>query len=252
MILKSISKDYIKFNISAFTPDGTNIIKEIIKEYFKDNADAIEEIEDYDNINGLFSILGFTITSSKYDSDNEGSIICHLITDTNYIDIIQEFLKKLYQKSIILEYIFKCWQSPLDTNYYTLTNKSDTWKKVPLLLFESKVSKDREYIYFIDNKFILSDKRNKYEGREWTPKDIISELDSPWTPMSFSYLIQFSDSISTFMCEYEAYTYDAVSISAYGYGSTEEEALKNCKDRIAWIRDLAKEKESYNPYIDTY
>ena len=38
-------------------------------------------------------------------------------------------------------------------------------------------------------------------------------------------------------CVYESVGYDGISSSVYGYGNTEEEALKSCKDHFKYLQE---------------
>lgn len=259
MLLKTIAKGHILFNSSTPEKDIASYIKNLIQKKYEDyfnKEEFTEDYKEYKDLDDVLSVLGLEVENAPY-SQTYPMVYFSLCTTQK--DFLAELLSNLYKNRIVGSYGFKCWEGPLGTEIYTLSQDYPDWQVEPIPLYRSILyaggKKDRDItdFYIQDSTTVLS-KESKGEliKSDWTLKDIISELESPWTPGDISYTIYPNLTLFPFKCIKTMHIYDGVDFCAFGYGFTPTDALQNCIDRIEWLKEQAMIKYNFNPVINIY
>lgn len=102
---------------------------------------------------------------------------------------------------------------------------------------EEEIYYTDDFITFYDeNDEVLSEENLKYWS-EW--------INSPWSQDHEKYEIRINckdaytpmdESKLGWVCEYYIIGYDGITASVFGYGNTEIEALKSCKEHFGWLQ----------------
>lgn len=102
------------------------------------------------------------------------------------------------------------------------------------------------YFYSEDNKVFYSDEKGETasENKELEAWALIS--NSPWSQVNENYVIKVNckdgytaipETEPTWKCTYTVVGYEGMWAEVTGYGNTEEEALKSCKELFKYIQE---------------
>ena len=108
------------------------------------------------------------------------------------------------------------------------------------------------FFYSDDNKVFYSDKNDEIssEIKELETWALIS--NSPWSQVNEKYVIkvnckdgytEIAETEPTWECTYIVVGYEGMSAEVTGYGNTEEEALKSCKDLFKYIQEIYNKED---------
>ena len=115
-------------------------------------------------------------------------------------------------------------------------------------------NKENNFEYYTDNfeTFFKSD------DTELTTEDLEEwavTLNSPWSQADEEYLITLNcknaytpmdENEPIWRCEYTIVGYDCITATVFGYGSTDMEALEECKKHFQWLQN------KYNPENESF
>ena len=114
-------------------------------------------------------------------------------------------------------------------------------------------NKENRFEYYTDN-FQTFYEENDKELTDGDLEEWAVWLNSPWSQADEKYVItvnckdaytQMDESEYLWKCEYSIVGYECISASVFGYGNTEFEALKDCKNHFQMLQDkYNKENES--------
>lgn len=115
------------------------------------------------------------------------------------------------------------------------------------LTFEEQI-----YFYSEDNKVFYSDEKGETpsKNKELEAWALIS--NSPWSQVNENYVINVNckdgytavpETEPTWKCTHTVVGYEGVWADIIGYGNTEEEALKACKDLFKYIQEIYRMKD---------
>ena len=112
---------------------------------------------------------------------------------------------------------------------------------------------NEEIVYYTDD-FISFYKENDEELTKEDMEEWAVWINSPWSQVHEKYEIkcnckdaytQMDTNEPVWKCKYSIVGYDGISASVIGYGNTEFEALKSCKDHFKMLQEkYNKENES--------
>lgn len=85
----------------------------------------------------------------------------------------------------------------------------------------------------------FSDNDSQYEDKYINSLAIL--INSPWSHVNQLFIIvpdtdENQQTILGWQCTYQVIGYDGISTTIYGYGKSEEEAMKNCKDFFKYLQ----------------
>ena len=110
-------------------------------------------------------------------------------------------------------------------------------------------NKENEFNYYTDD-FQTFYKDNDEELSDEALSEWAICVNSPWSQINETYEVKLNckdaytkmdANAPLWKCKYHVIGYDAISASIFGYGDTEVEALKDCKNHFEMLQD------KYNP-----
>lgn len=105
--------------------------------------------------------------------------------------------------------------------------------------------------YSEDNKVFYSDESGKEYSEDKELEAWAFILNSPWSQVNENYVIKVNckdgytavpETEPTWKCTYTVVGYEGIWAEVIGYGNTEEEALKACKDLFKYIQETYNEE----------
>lgn len=242
MVLKTIFPGWIILG-KNMNNDNLGTLKEIFCKHMSKDGDTVEVLKDTEDYEELLYLLGFSFVRGPLGLP-QGMRQYQVDLNTCYAQEMDAILKELFNSGYIKEYRFLCWENNLSDDFYIIEARQEM-RKHHFEVASFIVADKESFIYHVNDKYIESNNRDEYKGKEITEKEIITELDSPWCGTSTMYTISVNYPYQFHVCEYNVPVYDGIEVSLYGYGASPEEALKNVKDRQEHLRNQAMIKQNY-------
>lgn len=249
--MMSIGDNYILCRNGTFEDEHKKAeIREYLKHNCHDISSSMYPVKE-NNICRLFDLWNISVINAQEIDDN--NIKYDIFVCENDTEILRQHMDFLINIGIVVSFNISLWDGIVSGEIFHIKGVNKDRIYVPakveeeyLRFFKRNVSGKIRYIYLYNGNFVEVDEKNGEFIEEkdikagkrgsTTAKDMYEQITKPWSPAAVSYSVNMSN-YGQWVCEQSVIVYDDIEVSIYGYGGTPEEAMKNSKDRIEWLKN---------------